>query len=225
MTKKVKGIAVDMSVFQKRRWLIEFGLVCLVPIILLGLFLLSTLKSNVETRAIADAREQARLVANVGVASQLGGIADLRAGLTAGQQAALDRNLETIRTGSGVAHVVVRDRTGRTVYADDHSRIGKKDAPSGAGDALGGTTVSGVAVADDGSDVLDVFVPLSLGQSTPAGSVELGLPYSTIKAGIARQTHRIELMLFLGLFVLWGTLLTVVAYASQRLRRQAAEKE
>ena len=47
---------MDMSVFQKRRWLIEFGLVCLIPIVLVGMFLLQTLKANVESRAIANAR-------------------------------------------------------------------------------------------------------------------------------------------------------------------------
>ena len=45
---------MDMSAFQKRRWLIEFGVVCLIPIVLLGFFLLETLKANVESRAIAS---------------------------------------------------------------------------------------------------------------------------------------------------------------------------
>src|SRR3954471_24478260 len=101
------GSLVDTSVFQKKRWLIEFGLVCLIPIVLLGLFLLSTMKSNVESRAIANAREQARLVSDVGVAGQLSGVTDLGHGLAPGQLSALDRNLESIRSGSGVARVVV----------------------------------------------------------------------------------------------------------------------
>jgi diguanylate cyclase (GGDEF)-like protein len=217
---------VDTSVFQKRRWLIEFGLVCLIPIVLLGLFLLSTLKSNVESRAIADAREQARLVTDVGVAGQLSGVSDLSHGLSGGQQSALDRNLESIRSGSGIARVVVRNRAGRTVYADDHSLIGKGEAPSGAADAAQGTIVSGISYAGDAGEVLAVFVPLTVSKADgPLGSTEIGLPYAPIQASIASQTHRIELMLFLGLLVLWGTLLTVVSYASQRLRRQAAEKE
>jgi diguanylate cyclase (GGDEF)-like protein len=219
-------VGVDTSVFQKRRWLIEFGLVCLIPIVLLGLFLLSTMKSNVETRAVANAREQARLVADVGVAGQLSAASDLSHGLTAGQQAALDRNLESIRSGSSLARVVVRNRGGRTVYADDHSLIGKSSAPSGASAAAEGTIVSGTTYAGEAGEVLDVFVPLKLKDSAPPlGSVEIGLPYGPIRDSIASQTHRIELMLFLGLLVLWGTLLTVVSYASQRLRRQAAEKE
>jgi diguanylate cyclase (GGDEF)-like protein len=216
---------VDLSVFQKRKWLIEFGLVCLIPIVLLGLFLFSTLKSNVESRAIANAREQARLVADVGVAGQLAGVTDLSRGLTGAQQGALDRNLESIRSGSGLSRVVVRNREGRTIYADDHSLIGKSAAPSGAAAAMEGTIVSGVTFAGEAGQVLAVFVPLKVREATPLGSVEIGLPYSTIQQSISRQSHRIELMLFLGLFVLWATLLTVVSYASQRLRRQAAEKE
>jgi diguanylate cyclase (GGDEF)-like protein len=214
-----------MSVFQKRRWLIEFGLVCLIPVVLLGLFLFSTLKSNVESRAIASATEQARLVSDVGVAGPLAGVQDLGHGLTAGQQAALDHNLATIRSGSGVARVVVRDRSGRTIYADDHSLIGKSSAPGGAAAAVDGSTVSAVTFAGDAGEVLSVFVPLKLGAATPVGSAEIGLPYGPIQESIASQNSRIRLMLILGLFVLWATLLTVVNYASQRLRRQAAEKE
>jgi diguanylate cyclase (GGDEF)-like protein len=216
---------VDTNFFQKRRWLIEFGLVCLVPIVLLGLFLLSTLKSNVETRAVANAREQARLVSDVGVAGQLAGVGDLSHGLSSSQLGALDRNLETIKSGSALAHIVVRNRAGRTVYADDHSLIGKSAPPSGADSAVQGTIVSGRTVSAEDVEVLAVFVPLMVKEATPIGSVEVGLPYAPIQASISRQTHRIEVMLFLGLLVLWGTLLTVVSYASQRLRRQAAEKE
>src|SRR3954470_24713520 len=203
----------------------EFGLVCLIPIVLLGFFLLSTLKSNVETRAIANAREQARLVADVGVAGQLAGVDDISRGISGGAQIALDHNLKTIRSASGVSRVVVRNRNGRTVYADDHSLIGKSAAPSGAAAALDGTIVSGVTFAGDAGQVLAVFVPLKVKGAAPIGWVDTGLPYGRVQGSIARQTHRIQLMLFLGLLVLWGTLLTVVHYASQRLRRQAAEKE
>src|SRR3954469_12851066 len=193
--------------------MIEFGLVCLIPIVLLGFFLLSTLKSNVETRAVANAREQARLVADVGVAGQLAGVTDLSRRLSGGQLGALDRNLESIKSGSSRARVVVRNRAGRTVYADDHSLIGKSAAPRGASSALEGTIVSGVTFAGDAGEVLAVFVPLKVRETTPLGSVEIGLPYAPIQASIARQNRRIQLMLFLGLFVLWGTLLTVVSYA------------
>src|SRR5215212_10257313 len=121
-----------MSVFQKRRWLIEFGVVCLIPIVLIGVFLLQTLSTNVESRAIANAREQARLVAAVGFQNQLAGVDDLSRGLSGAQQAALDDQLTVVRAGSGVSRVVIRNRSGRAVYADDHSLIGRNAAPGGA---------------------------------------------------------------------------------------------
>src|SRR3954471_1808612 len=214
-----------MSVFQKRRWMIEFGIVCLIPIALLGLFLLQTLKANVESRAIANGREQARLIADVGLDNQLAGTDDLSRGLSGGQQAALDSQLKTISAGSGVARLVIRNRTGRTVYADDHSMIGKGAAPAGAQTAVDGAIASGVTTDENAGKVLSVFVPLNLGEAAPAGSVEVWLPYGPIADSIAKQVRRVQITLFLGLLVLWGTLLTVVSYASQRLRRQAAEKE
>ena len=51
--------------------------VCLVPIVLIGVFLTQTLKSNVEGRALSNAREQARLVADVGLSTPLASIDDL----------------------------------------------------------------------------------------------------------------------------------------------------
>src|SRR3954449_4373133 len=216
---------MDLSVFQKRRWLIEFGVVCLIPIALIGVFLMQTLGANVAGRAIANAREQARLVAAVGFENQLTGVDDLSRGLSGAQQTALDDQLDTIRAGSGISRVIIRNRTGRTVYADDHSLIGKSAAPGGAQTASNGAIASGVTSVAGSGKVLEVFAPLELDQPGPIGSVEVWLPYAPIQASITSQVHRIQVILFLGLFVLWGTLLTVVAYASQRLRRQAAEKE
>jgi diguanylate cyclase (GGDEF)-like protein len=213
-----------MSFFQKRRWLVEFGIVCLIPIVLIGVFLMQTLKANVSGRAIANAREQARLVANVGLGTPLAGTDDLSHGLSAGQQQDLDRQLATIRQGNGLARAVIRNRDGRVVYADDHSMIGQMKPPQGARDAVFGTISSSVANGPSGQ-VLEVFVPLLTSPGPAVGSAELWLPYAPIAASIDRQDGKIQLMLIAGLVLLWGTLLTVVAAASQRLRRQAAEKE
>src|SRR5215208_4656556 len=162
---------MDMSVFQKRRWLIEFGLVCLVPIVLIGVFLLQTLSANVESRAIANAREQARLVAAVGFQTQLAGVDDLSRGLSGAQQAALDDQLDTLRAGSGLARVIIRNRSGRVVYADDHSLIGKGGAPSGSQTAIDGAIASDVTSEPGAGKVLSVFAPLRIGNAEPVGSV------------------------------------------------------
>jgi diguanylate cyclase (GGDEF)-like protein len=214
-----------MNLFQKRRWLIEFGAVCLVPIVLLGFFLFTTLKSNVETRAVDNAREQARLITEVGLDSPLHGVDDLSRGLNSEQQAELDDEMDSIRSGSGVARVILRNRSGNTVWSDDPSQVGKNAAPEGASAAVGGTIVSGVGSVPDAGKVMSVFVPLKLDGAAPVGSAEVWLPYGPIQASITSQVDRIKLALGLGLFALWAVVVTVVSYASQRLRRQAAEKE
>jgi diguanylate cyclase len=214
-----------MSFFQKRRWLIEFALVCLIPIVLIGMFLLQTLQSNVRGRAISNAVEQARLVTNVGFATPLAGTDDLSRGLSGVQQSALDRQLSTIRLSNGIDRVVLRNREGRVIYADDHSMVGQLRAPAGARTASSiGSITSQVATGPSGK-ALNVFVPIKHGAGPALGSAELSLPYAPIAASIDRQNSKIKLMLIAGLVLLWGTLLTVVSAASQRLRRQAAEKE
>ena len=213
-----------MSFFQKRRWLVEFGVVCLIPIVLLGVFLMQTLKANVKGRALSNAREQARLVTDVGLGTALTGIDDLGRGLAGSQQQALDRQLDTVRQGNNVARVILRNREGRIVYADDRSLLGQQGSPEGARSAIIGKIASAVASSPQGK-VLQVFVPVRLAPGPAGGSAELWLPYAPIAASIERQDSKIELMLAAGLLLLWGTLLTVVSMASQRLRRQAAEKE
>src|SRR5436190_8350701 len=110
-----------MSFFQKRRWLVEFGVVCLVPIVLIGLFLMQTLKSNVQGRALSNAQEQARLVADVGLGTPLAGIEDLSNGLSGAQMQALDPQLTSISRQNNVQRAILRNRIGRIVYADDRS--------------------------------------------------------------------------------------------------------
>jgi diguanylate cyclase (GGDEF)-like protein len=213
-----------MSFFQKRRWLVEFGVVCLVPIVLIGLFLMQTLKSNVQGRALSNAREQARLVADVGLSAPLAGIDDLSHGLTGVQLQLIDRQLDAIREGNTLQRALIRNREGRVVYANDRSLIGQAKAPAAARNATLGVISSSITSTPQGR-MLDVYVPIKVAGAPAAGSSELRFPYAPIAASIDSQDGKIQLMLIAGLVLLWGTLLTVVTLASQRLRRQAAEKE
>jgi len=126
-----------------------------------------------------------------------------------------------------VARVILRNRDGRVVYADDHSLIGQTGAPSGVRAALDGAIPSDVIAAPPGGggQVLQLFVPLRFGSAPAVGSAEIWLPYAPIAAQISSQSHQIDFALAVGLLLLWGVLLGVVAAASERLRRQAAEKE
>src|SRR3954454_24311264 len=147
-----------MSFFQKRRWLVEFGVVCLVPIVLIVLFLMQTLKSNVQGRARSNAREQARLVADRRLSSPRAGLRHLSAGLTSAQQQAIDRQLSTIQSGNTLQRAIIRNREGRVVYANDRSLIGQAGASAGARNAAIGAISSTISSTPQGK-MLDVYVP------------------------------------------------------------------
>jgi diguanylate cyclase (GGDEF)-like protein len=227
---------MEATLKQKRRWLVEFGLISLVPMVVLGLFLGQAVRSHATGRAISAARDQAQLVGNLAFRRVLHARRDLARILDPDQQAALDRSLASARQGTDVARAILRDRSGTVVYADNHELIGSSGTPPAEAEAaLNGASISKVgdlsrdASAQDSAlgRVLDVFMPLRLGRSgSPiVGSLELAVPYGGIAAQVKRETHSLYLMLGGGLFLLWLTLVGVVAGASQRLRRQAAEKE
>jgi diguanylate cyclase (GGDEF)-like protein len=225
---------VETSVKQKRRWLVEFGALSLIPVLVVGLFLGQSVRSHAQESATRSAQHEAQLVAELAFRRVLGPGTDLARGLTAEQQAEITRSFESARDGTDVARGTLRDRAGSVIYADN-SLLATSPVPPEAHAALSGETVSRVddlsrnPAATDASlgRVLRVFVPLRLGDPTvaPVGSVELWLPYSVVATQAENDAHSLYVLLAVGLLFLWGTLLAVVAGASQRLRRQAAEKE
>ncbi|GAC1526224.1 MAG: hypothetical protein NVS2B6_13660 [Thermoleophilaceae bacterium] len=220
------GKTVNFKRLQKSKWLVEFGLVCLIPIAVLGLVVQQALVHNVQSRVVASARDEARLVTQVAFATPLSGTDDLTHGLTGDQQSTLDHQLETVRAGGAVSRVILRNRDGRIIYADDHSLIGQVDGGSaGARSALNGDITSTVTSTPSAGQVMQVYLPFKLGSGPASGSAEVWLPNAPLAASISSQTGHIDMILVAGLLVLWGSLLVVVSAASERLRRQAAEKE
>src|SRR5256885_4892481 len=182
---------MDTSVQQKRRWLIEFGLASLIPMIVVGLVLSTTLKSTIRQHEISSARQDAQVVAYVAVQNVLGSD-DLSHGLTGTQQSALDRALSQVQGGTQVERTILRNREGRIVYADDHSLVGKLQPGGGeVRSALNGDIVSRVAAgghlgaANATGQMLDVFLPVRASSTdTAGGTIELWLPYAPIAARV-----------------------------------------
>ncbi|MEA2272022.1 MAG: diguanylate cyclase, partial [Solirubrobacteraceae bacterium] len=227
---------MDTSVKQKRRWLIEFGLASLVPVLLLGLFLGQAIRSHAENRAVGAAQRQAQLVGDLAVQRTLEPGVDLAHGLTAEQRSRLVTALNGVKQGTSVSRATLRDRAGAVVYSDDPLVMTSgSPAPVDARAAVAGDTVSRVddlsrdpAAADASlGRVLRVFTPVRIGGPTApiTGTMELWLPYSEVAKQVESETGSLLVVLVIGLILLWGTLLGVVAAASKRLRRQAAEKE
>jgi diguanylate cyclase (GGDEF)-like protein len=137
--------------------------------------------------------------------------------------------------GREIARIKIWNRSGRAVYATDHTLIGHTFTPSEElREALGGETASEVSdlrKTENAGDrafgqLLEVYTPLRFaGQQTPAGAFELYLPYRPIAAAIDHDTKQLYVILLGGLALLYLALFRIVSRASARLRRQASENE
>jgi diguanylate cyclase (GGDEF)-like protein len=225
---------VDANVKQKRRWLVEFGLVSLIPMILLGVYLAQTLASQARERALGQARAEARLVSDLALRRVVGDELNPADAVSSEAQVELARSVSSTRAGTDIARLTIRDRTGRTVWADDRMEIGESKRPSEANDAQLGNQVSKIVdlsknpEREDASlgQVLQVHVPLRAQPGgPPTGTAEVWIPYAGIARQVQEHTRSLYYAIGIGLFLVWLSIVGVVAGASQRLRRQAAEKE
>jgi diguanylate cyclase (GGDEF)-like protein len=213
----------------------HFSVVSFVLIAVLGVVLAQVLRRQIEERALSNARESAEQIVRLGIQPQLTP-ADLDSGLERERFRQLDRAVHVdLNTGS-LAGLRVYNRDGRVVYADDDSLIGTHVEPSeGLRTALGGSTSSHKEAAEEAEeetgedhgfkgDVLEVYVPLSFaGDGRASGAFEIYLPYAPVAAAIRDDTRTLYLVLVAGLVLLYLGLFRVVAGASKRLRRHAAD--
>ena len=127
----------------------------------------------------------------------------------------------------------------KIIYSTDSTLIGHgaEGEPSAElGEALEGATASEVisnrgdvekqnrALVRRFGDLLEVYTPIrAKSTGKPVGAFELYIPYAPVAAAIAHDTHRLYLVLVIGLTVLYGVLFRLVASASRELRRRADE--
>jgi diguanylate cyclase (GGDEF)-like protein len=210
----------------------KFALVSVLPIVALGFVLAYVLGADVRQRALADARRSAALLEQSLVLPQLAP-SDLRGRLSTGKIQRLDQALRPAVESQSIARIKVWDPRGRVVYATDATIVGHRFVPSSElREALSGQTASEISdlrAAENASDrrfgkLLEVYTPLRFARDRRvAGAFELYLPYLPIQAAIGRDTTRLYLILAAGLLLLYVALFRIVAGASARLRRQAAE--
>jgi len=208
----------------------KFALVSLIPIVVLGLVLAKTLQVQIRNQALTSARQLAALVARLDIQPQLKPD-DLSQGLTQERLQRVDQALHAGLVGEEIARVKIWSRDLHVVYSDDPELIGRAFPSSHElEDALDGQIVSEVSDLTKEENVgdrsygklLEVYVPLTFpGDPAPAGAFELYLPYLPIEAAVARDSHRLYLVLLGGLALLYVALFRIVATASRRLRRQA----
>ncbi|WP_172892191.1 bifunctional diguanylate cyclase/phosphodiesterase [Jatrophihabitans sp. GAS493] len=212
-----------------RRLFAIYAAVSLVPVLLLGVVLMVQLRSEGNSRGLAEGRAKADLIARTGIAPVLDA-RDLRRGLTSAERDDLARSVRSAVADQSVLRVRLRDLDGKVVFADDQtgepSDLGADDEAKEAAD---GRTISELSWlnADDndggplGPRVVEVYQPLLAAQSgNRIGVLEMYVPYAPIESDIAGGQRSIALVLSLGLLLLWFCLLGVSASVIRRLRSQ-----
>jgi diguanylate cyclase (GGDEF)-like protein len=202
----------------------RFSVLSLVSLAALALVLAHFFDARIHDRALASSSQEAELITRFGITPQISG-ADLTRGLSPEAITALDGLLHAGYTSYPVKEIRIWSARGRVVYSNDRKVIGTTDRGTQLRAALAGRTVP--CIKDENGKVIEVFVPLRYGgpREAPKGAFEVHLDYGPVAAGIRADTNRVFLLLGAGLLAVWAVLFRIVAGASRRLRRQAAENE
>jgi diguanylate cyclase (GGDEF)-like protein len=213
--------------------LVRFGLISALAIAALGFVLVRDITSGIRREAIGDARTIATLTGELRLAPLLGE-RDLRRPLTPAKRARVSAALHGALQHTKVGRVKIWNRRGLVVYSDDKALVGHRfEIEKDLGAALEGDVeaeVSQLQAADQARDrrqfgeMVEVYVPIHFGRGhEPAGAFEIYVPYRAVAASIEHKARHTALLVLGGLFLLWAALFRLVAGASRRLRRQAAE--
>jgi diguanylate cyclase (GGDEF)-like protein len=233
MQSLLSRLASHFAGFGRRLGLLgRFSVLSLVSLAVIGLVLAHFVGNGIHNRALASSAQEAELVTRFGITPQISGT-DLRNGLSPEAINSLDQLLHAGFTSHPVEEIRIWNADERVVYSDHTALIGRRWNSSGdwLHAALGGRTVTRIANVADGQGgshkAIQVFVPLRYQgpSSPPAGAFEVRLEYAPVAAAIDADTNRVLLILAVALLVLWAVLFRIVAGASRRLRRHAAENE
>jgi diguanylate cyclase (GGDEF)-like protein len=213
---------------------LRFALLSLVVILVLGVVFTRSAARATEDRSLRSARNSAVLVARLGIQPQLtpNGLAN---GLSTDEVRDLDRVLQSDEADTSITRIKIWNRDHTVVYSDDPSLIGKTfTADDDLLHALHGeveSEITDLSSAENESErrygkLFEVYVPIRfVGETSPAGSFEIYLPYAPIAQEMAHDNRERNLLLLIGLGLLWIMLLPVVWQVSRRLRRTSAANE
>jgi diguanylate cyclase (GGDEF)-like protein len=202
-----------------------YAAVSAVAVLLMGLALASSYRSEANRRGVAEGASEAQIVASTAVEPLLDG-SKLEAPLPASTVAALtalSRDQDTI------ARLRVRDLDGRVIFSNDQSGLSSAVESDAIEAAEGHVEASLTRLNSDANDsgplgdqVVEVYRPLVAGPDhATVGVLEIYLPYAAIRADIDAGMHGLYTNLVLGLLALY-VLLAGLSLATTRGLRQHA---
>ena len=212
--------------------LAKFGVISAIPVVLSSLVLGRSLDGIVQKRTLSLVREQAELITALRIEPHLKA-ADLDERLSGKQLSEFKEKFDPGSMGGYVAAFKIWDTDRKLVYQES-KKLAKPSLPSAdlLDAALDGEVVSKTidleaadAANKEGHELLEVYVPLELGNGDPVGAVQLYLPYAPVAQIIQSDNHRVYIILLLGFTLFYAVLFRIVAKASNKLRRQAEDNE
>jgi diguanylate cyclase (GGDEF)-like protein len=212
----------------------QFAVLSLVPMLVLGVAIGVTVRHIITARFLDSYGRTDQLTVDAMASTLLAGV-NLNEGTTSVEAQRIDSvvaNFYKIEfgTASTQAHVTAWAPDGHVIYSTDSGLIGKRLPMTAAVRAALKGTVTDVIVSSvegpgqwNGPSV-ETTIPLSLGGHV-IGAVQSFAPLGTLGAAISHGVFQVEVVLVLGLLLVWAVLFPIVVRASQRLRRQAEENE
>jgi diguanylate cyclase (GGDEF)-like protein len=209
------------------RMLVSYAAISLVPVLLLGLLLAWSYRSEARQRGMAEGRSEALVVAQTAVEPRLSS-RPLSQGLTPSEKASMQTLVSKAVRQHDILRLRLRDLSGNVVYSDDGS--GFKERPEDeALEAAHGEVVAELtrlnADSNDtgkiGPEAVEIYQPLLAGNSEKrVGVLELYLPYAPIGADVTAGLHSLYRDLILGLVALYAALSAIWFSVTRRLRVQ-----
>jgi signal transduction histidine kinase len=218
-----------------RRWfsrqpLVRFGVIALVPVLVLGALLARALNSDVQQRFLESSRSSAAILAQVGIQPLFTKDEVAGGGLGPDRVSQMDAKLQGAAVSTDVDRVKVWNRQGTIVYSDNHSLIGKTfPIDDDLENALHGHSSASLTTGQDPENagdtlsgpLIQVYVPLIFkGDVLPSGAFELYLPYAPVQAAIDSESRQLYVLLGAGLTLFYIAMFPIF-FIAIRWQRQA----
>jgi len=208
--------------------LARFSLLSLLAVLALGTALATVLERRVRERALAGAETSAHTIVAGTVLDAF--VPNDWPGLSEERRREVDGEIEVKHLHSaGVRAVKVFNAGTQLIWSSDGRGVGRTaGASADVAAALRGDVRSertrGTGEDGRGADLLEVHVPIRDAPGLPpVGVAEVSLDDGEAVAALRADVRDLYLLVAVGLGLLWVALFRVVAQASRRLRRSAAD--
>jgi diguanylate cyclase (GGDEF)-like protein len=202
----------------------------LAAVVLIGLVLSLSFRSDANRRGLAEGQSEALLMAETAIGPVLNG-QPLSKGLTPDETGDMTRLVATSIKSGHVLLLRLRDLDGRIVFSSegsgDHEKLSDDDqdeiavAASGTAVARLTTLNADNATGPRGPAAVEVYLPLVAGLSGHrVGVLEVYLPYAPIRNDVNAGLSRLYRYLALGLGLLYFLLVAISLVVGRRLRKQ-----